>query len=193
MKERPNEPRRRRENSMSCLCYVPRETDFPAEGSQVSPLQPLIGFPGYSRALWESVAPSSSACVSQNWQRRRGEERRGEERRGEERRGEERMPRRTMPESLRAELFYDRFPPSHFMTGIVMSLEFGAASDWATRCSSLALSDSGTGSNRHPGHRAINHPAGTGLHFLNDYQFLQGTKRALWALGSKNLSTLSGF
>ncbi|KAI9528919.1 hypothetical protein NQZ68_015685 [Dissostichus eleginoides] len=76
-------------------------------------------------------------------------------------------------------------PPSHFfMTGIVMSLELWAASDWATQGSSLALSDSGTRSNHHPGHRAINHPAGTELHFLNSYQFLQGTKRPLWASSS---------
>lgn len=37
MKERRVSPRRWRENSMSCLWYVPRETDFPAECSQVSP------------------------------------------------------------------------------------------------------------------------------------------------------------
>lgn len=37
--------------------------------------------------------------------------------------------------------------------------------------------DSGTGSSHHPGHRAINHSAGTGFHFLNSYQSLQGTKR----------------
>lgn len=114
----------------------------------------------------------------------------------EKRSGEERMPRRTRPEFLReafvssvfsppivlilrAVLWLLPFPPSHFMTGIVMSLEFWAASDWAMQCFSLALSDSGTRSNHHPGHRAINHPAGTGLHFLNSYQFLQGTKRPL--------------
>lgn len=74
-----------------------------------------------------------------------------------------------------------------------MSLEFWPASDWAMQSFSLALSDIGTSSNCHPGHRAINHPAGIRLHFLNSYQFLQGTKRPLWALGSKTVSSLWGF
>lgn len=117
------------------------------------------------------------------------------------------MPSQTKPEFLRAAFVSSAlsppivpflqavllplpFPPSHFMTSIVMSLEFWTASDWATQSFSLALSDSGTRSNHHPGHRAINHPAGTELHFLNCYQFLQGTKRPLWALSSQNFSSL---
>lgn len=82
-------------------------------------------------------------------------------------------------------------PTSPFMTDIVMSLEFWAASHWAMQCFS-SLRDSGTRSSHHPGHRAINHPAGTGLRFLSSYQFLQGTKRLLWALGSQNFSSLWG-
>lgn len=53
-------------------------------------------------------------------------------------------------------------------------------------------SDSGTESNCHPGHTAINHPAGTGLHFLYNNQFLLRTKRPLWALGHRNLCPLLG-
>ncbi|KAJ8368158.1 hypothetical protein SKAU_G00081860 [Synaphobranchus kaupii] len=58
--------------------------------------------------------------------------------------------------------------------------------------SSPAVSDSGTGSNRHPGQAAINHPAGNRrldqAHFLNGYQFLQGTKSLLSGLGNQLLS-----
>eukprot|EP00064_Thunnus_orientalis_P002016 superscaffoldBa00000140_g2022 len=104
--------------------------------------------------------------------------------------GEHRPCLRDPTQGWEAVLWPLPFPPSHFMTGIVMSLEFWAASDWAMQCFSLALSDIGTRSNCHPGHRAINHAAGIGLHFLNSYQFLQGTKRPLWALGSKNVSSL---
>lgn len=89
---------------------------------------------------------------------------------------------------FQAVLWLNPFPSSHFMTGIVMSVEFWEASDSAIQCFSLALSDSGTSSNHHPWHRAINHPAGTGLHFLNSYQFLQGTKKAF--VGFRQLELL---
>lgn len=87
------------------------------------------------------------------------------------------LPNRLMAASLPSKPLYDRH----------CNVFSGRGSIWlGQQYFSPALSDSGTRSS-HLGHSAINHPAGTAHHFLSSYQFLQGTKRPLWAFGQPKL------